>query len=228
MTYVVPDTTPPVINITSPADGSTVNTDTVTLAYTATDDSGATPTCSPAPGPVTLVEGPNVITVTCQDGSGNTGSASVTVTYVPVVVTPETQITDFAEPSALSSAPGTFSFDGTNATSFECRIDGGSWTACTSPFSLPTGLTSPIEHTYEVRALNNTTPDPSPSIGFIWIDDRAFNATATATAMPNSLEPTAADANDAGAHPNIAASLTLQGYDDPKSADIPRRSDGLA
>ncbi|MBI5310821.1 MAG: hypothetical protein HZB14_07345, partial [Actinobacteria bacterium] len=74
------DTTPPVVNITSPADGSSTAASSVTLTYTATDDSGGTPTCSPANNAsVALNIGSNTIAVSCADSAGNTGSDSVTV-----------------------------------------------------------------------------------------------------------------------------------------------------
>ncbi|MGB0872549.1 MAG: hypothetical protein ACPGYP_05360, partial [Solirubrobacterales bacterium] len=45
-----PDTTPPEISITSPVDNTVTLDDEVTLTYTAIDDSGATPVCSPPNG----------------------------------------------------------------------------------------------------------------------------------------------------------------------------------
>ncbi|MBI3494840.1 hypothetical protein HY004_02555 [Candidatus Saccharibacteria bacterium] len=81
------DTQAPVVDITSPTDGSTVSASPVTLNYTATDDVGVT-SCSASDGtPVTLVEGDNPIIVTCNDAAGNVGSDTVHVNYVP----PDTQ-----------------------------------------------------------------------------------------------------------------------------------------
>ncbi|HEV7948564.1 MAG TPA: hypothetical protein VGP24_02230, partial [Glaciihabitans sp.] len=82
------------------------------------------------------------------------------------------------------------------------------------------GLTVPAQHTYEVRAVNATGPDATPAKGFIWVDDRAFNATATVTPQTNSLVLNAADANDAGKHPNVSATLNTEGADDPQTVDI--------
>jgi hypothetical protein len=106
-------------------------------------------------------------------------------------------------------------------------MDAAAFAPCTSPWTLPlAGLTTPAEHTYEVRATNAAGPDPTPAKGFIWIDDRTYTAVPTVAAEPNSLTPTAAEANDAGRHPNISATLALEGYDDPKSVNI-KFPDGL-
>ncbi len=81
------DTESPVVTITSPADGTTFTTNTATLTYGATDNSGVAPTCDVANNSnVSLNVGSNTFTVNCTDAAGNTGSDSVTVTYeVPVV-----------------------------------------------------------------------------------------------------------------------------------------------
>lgn len=78
------DTTKPVIDIISPVNGSTVSTSSVVVTYNATDDSGETPTCTPASGSTrNLFAGPNTVTVTCTDGAGNSQSKTLTVTYDP-------------------------------------------------------------------------------------------------------------------------------------------------
>jgi Tol biopolymer transport system component len=49
------------------------------------------------------------------------------------------------------------------ATSFECRIDGGAWSTCTSPKTY-TGLTFGVEHTVEVRGINASGTDATPVV----------------------------------------------------------------
>jgi outer membrane protein OmpA-like peptidoglycan-associated protein len=53
-------------------------------------------------------------------------------------------------PSAVASS-STFTFGGDAGATFECSIDGGSFSACTSPYA-PTGLTDGA-HTFRVRSL---------------------------------------------------------------------------
>lgn len=78
------DDQPPVVAITSPADNATVTASPVTVAFSATDNAPGAPSCSHASGfqqPLTV--GVNVITVSCQDASGNASAASVHVAYIP-------------------------------------------------------------------------------------------------------------------------------------------------
>ena len=87
------DTTPPELNITSPADGTTTRSPTITIAGTASDTSGiasVTVNGEPANGTgnwsanVTLSEGENLITVIASDGEGLNTTAAVTVCYEPL------------------------------------------------------------------------------------------------------------------------------------------------
>jgi len=86
------DTTPPVISITSPVDGSTVNTDTITVTGTI-DDNTATVTVNGVNVAVTnniftafdilLIQGANTITATATDKANLTSSDTVNITYTP-------------------------------------------------------------------------------------------------------------------------------------------------
>lgn len=85
---------PPAVAITSPASGTTVGGDSVTVSGTASDNVGVAslrvngvPTTVNPDGTwaqhVSLQQGANTITATATDGAGNTSSASTTVTYTP-------------------------------------------------------------------------------------------------------------------------------------------------
>ena len=66
-----------VITITSPVDGASTTTLRSTFSFTATDDSGAAPSCDkPSGSSVALNFGSNTITVNCTDGSSNTAHRS--------------------------------------------------------------------------------------------------------------------------------------------------------
>ncbi len=99
-TKAVPDTTPPVVEISSPTTDSSYSTDsgTVSIAGSASDNvavntvrwsnsaggSGvATGTSSWTVSNIILAEGQNIITVTAEDSSGNTASDTITVNYSP-------------------------------------------------------------------------------------------------------------------------------------------------
>ncbi|WP_156785907.1 stalk domain-containing protein [Caldisericum exile] len=86
------DTTAPTLTVTAPEDGSTVNTATVKVTGTATDNVGVTlvvvndvPVTLLPDGSfattVTLVEGANTIVVKAFDAAGNVTTKSVKVTY---------------------------------------------------------------------------------------------------------------------------------------------------
>ncbi len=101
--YYGGDSTPPVVTITSPVNGSVVTGTNVTVVGTATDDvgivamcyehgssGGAAKWCGPLSNTSTnasinwtvqLQQGTNTMTVTAEDKAGNSGCASVTVLY---------------------------------------------------------------------------------------------------------------------------------------------------
>ena len=94
-------------------------------------------------------DGDYVIRVRATDAAGNTETPSSRAFTVDTVA-PETTIDSApANPLADADADFTFSADQSGST-FECRIDGGTWAACTSPKSY-TSL-SEGSHTVEVRA----------------------------------------------------------------------------
>ncbi len=111
------DKTPPVVNITSPANGSTVSAASQTITGTVTDNlSGiATLTCNGAAATVnastfscavTLTAGANTITVAATDVAGNAASSALSLTYG---VIPTVTFTSPANLSFLSLSPTTVS-----------------------------------------------------------------------------------------------------------------------
>ena len=89
------DTTPPVINIISPQNGTTLVTSVITITGTASDASDValvTVNGEPATGTtnwgadVTLIDGENNITIVSTDDLGNTQSVVLTVYYNPSAV----------------------------------------------------------------------------------------------------------------------------------------------
>lgn len=78
------DTTPPIVRILEPFDGSTYEVADVpaTVWFEATDDSGVSPTCTVAPPTPSRVPGEHTIGVECTDAEGNAGFASTTYTVL--------------------------------------------------------------------------------------------------------------------------------------------------
>ncbi|MGB0890454.1 MAG: hypothetical protein ACPGWS_09240, partial [Solirubrobacterales bacterium] len=221
------DVSPPEITITAPADASTTTDASTVLTFVATDDSGDQPTCVPPSGSsIALSLGLNTITVTCEDAAGNQSTASVDIAREQEL--PDTTITTHAQPASGNPATGPAAgplevqFDGSeDPSAFECRVDSGAWSVCTSTWTVPiSGLSSPAEHTYEIRAVNAAGPDPTPALGHFWHDDREFSIVPSTSAGPNGLEPTSADANDAGAHPDLQLDIAVQGAEDAEQIDV--------
>ncbi|MEW5747539.1 MAG: hypothetical protein AB1793_01950 [Candidatus Thermoplasmatota archaeon] len=100
--YTVPDTTPPHVSISSPADGTTVDVPAITVSGTA--EPGASLTVNgmsavvEADGSfscvVLLEEGENTVTATAVDLWSNSANASVTVTYVDPLAAVEAELAD--------------------------------------------------------------------------------------------------------------------------------------
>jgi hypothetical protein len=216
------DTVAPVVSANcSPQSG---NSTTCTISV----NEPATFTCKVNNGPTTPCTPPfttnaliadflNSITICATDQAGNVSCIIVTVGSPPPS---HAVITQYAKPAAAPGAVTRVYF--TPATA-ECRVNGGPFTTCTSPWIVPTaGLSSQTEHTYDVRAVGQLT---TPARGHMWIDSRPYGATATVTPLANSLT-TAATAANAGAHPDISASISVAGPDDAKDVSV-QFPDGL-
>jgi hypothetical protein len=159
------DTTAPTATVTGPSDGSTVG-GTVGLSATASDgvgvagvtfrvdgaDVGTEDTSSPytfAWDSTSVSDGSHTIGARARDTSNNTGNATVVNVTVDNTA-PNTSITSSAIGST-SSTTANFTFSSPDGTAtFECRLDSGSYSACTSPknySSLTIGA-----HSFFVRA----------------------------------------------------------------------------
>jgi large repetitive protein len=97
-----------------------------------------------------LSDGSHSYTATARDAAGNTSGASNSRTVVVDTTAPNTVLTT-GPLGATSSTSASFTFTADDpSASFECRLDGGAWTACSSPRTYAT-LTEG-SHTFEVRA----------------------------------------------------------------------------
>jgi hypothetical protein len=118
-------------------------------------DSGAFTGCTSPQGYSGLSNGPHTFQVRATDGVGNLGSPATrawTVDTTGASVPPTTTITSGPpQTGTTSETTATLEFTSSKPSStFECKLDSGSFAACTSPkaFSgLPDGA-----HTFEVRA----------------------------------------------------------------------------
>ncbi|MCW2961346.1 MAG: hypothetical protein JWM90_1733 [Thermoleophilia bacterium] len=158
--YIVhADRTAPIISLSTPgASAAFAVGEHVVAAYSCSDEPGGSGLASCTGTAVTSavidtsVAGVFLFTVDAIDNSGN--AVSTTHSY-SVVAPPETTISP--------SLPGTYLLSSNVAGStFECRIDGGSWFGCPSTFNL--GVLTIGARTIEARAVSpQGISDPTPA-----------------------------------------------------------------
>lgn len=118
------DTTPPVVTITSPADGTETTDPEIDVFFTVTDFGGGV-TCDLADGdPVALDFGVNTITVSCTDGGGNTGTDSVNVTRLDIDP-PTVTITAPANGTITANSSVTLHYTVSDDTATDCNLADG-------------------------------------------------------------------------------------------------------
>jgi len=158
-----------VIDVTAPtvALGSTppslTNNPAAPFTFSGSDDvsSNVTFECrvdaasfAPCTSPFTpsgLADGNRTFNVRARDQAGNV-SAPASYTWAIDTSPPDTTITGGPANSSTSGPTVSFTFSSEAGATFQCRMDSGSFSACTSPFTA-TGLTDG-SHTFHVRALD--------------------------------------------------------------------------
>jgi hypothetical protein len=163
------DTSAPDTSITSGPSG-TVRSTSASFSFSATQvgasyecklDAGAWAACSSPKAYSALANGSHTFSVRAKDAAGNVDATPATRTWTVDTVAPNTSITSGPSGSVWSST-ATFAFTSTEAGStFECKLDKGSWGACTSPktYSVSRG-----SHTFYVRAKDAAgNVDPTPA-----------------------------------------------------------------
>jgi hypothetical protein len=115
------------------------------------------------------------VLVTATDLAGNTSEDESDADFTVDATAPDTSIT--AQPSDPDNDPTpTFQFSGSDpggsgVASYECQVDSGGWSGCTSPHT--TASLGDGSHTFEVRATDNAgNTDPTPA-SYTWTVDTA-------------------------------------------------------
>ncbi|MBV8080793.1 MAG: PASTA domain-containing protein, partial [Actinobacteria bacterium] len=205
VTNNTPDTTAPGVAFDSPTASAYTNQSTLHFTFHATrsstsstTESGDTFQCaidggsySACTSPYTtpsLADGAHVLHVKATDSSSNTSSAATSVTMtidtVPPVVTLDTTP---ANPTNVNNH-AVFTFHSTDANNssvtFQCKLDGGSFSACTSGVDLATGTLSDGSHTATIQATDGAGNTSSQT--YTWTVD---------TVAPTITSITATNAN---------------------------------
>ncbi len=137
---------------------TTLSTGTAVQGYKVTRSDGTTICGTPA----------LVTTLSCTDSSPPAGTYSYTVDAVynswdasttSASFTILTAPTITSEPASLSNtAAPSFGFSGGNGSGYQCQIDGGGYSACTSPKAY--AALAQGSHTFSVRATSGTSNGP--------------------------------------------------------------------
>ncbi len=229
VTLTIDTAAPAAPTISSPTDSSVTSDTTPTVSGTAEANSTVTVYVDGSPVgsttadgsgnwsfdiPSAQSEGSHTISATATDAATNTSAASLVTTVVIDTTSPIVSISDPANGSLTGDTTPTlnFSVTETNPGTTECRVDGGSWTACTSGNSLATLSDGP--HTVDVRhtdgagnvgstsstfTVDTTAPSApvitSPTTGLVTSDN---TPTISGTAEANSTVEVFADGNSVG------------------------------
>jgi hypothetical protein len=187
------DTTPPVTAIGSGASGSTTST-SASFAFSSSEagstfecklDSGAFASCTSPKAYSGLSVGSHTFSVRATDAAGNTDASPATQTWTitaPADTTPPTTTISSGPSERTTSTGASFAFSANDPNSeFECRLDSGSWAACTSPKEY-SGLAIG-SHSFSVRATDaadNTDASPATQT---WTIDPPGDNTPPGTAI---------------------------------------------
>ena len=146
-------------------------------------DAGAWTACTSPESVGPLADGSHDFEVRATDGAGNTDATPASYTWTVDTVAPQTTIVLVPADPSNDDAP-TFEFESDEpGAAFECRVDAGAWTPCTSPEVA--GLLADGSHTFEVRAIDGAgNTDPTPA-SYAWTVDTAAPDT-TFTTVPGS------------------------------------------
>ncbi len=159
------DTTAPDTTVSSGPSGTTSST-SASLGFSSSEsgstyqcslDSGAWSTCSSPETYSGLAIGSHAFSVKATDAAGNTDASPATRSWTVAAATPpgdttapDTSITS-GPSSATTSTTASFGFSATESgSSFQCKLDSGSWSACTSPKAY-SGL-AVASHSFSVKA----------------------------------------------------------------------------
>jgi hypothetical protein len=178
-----PDTTAPKTSITSGPESQTTST-TASLTFTSSEsgssfecklDGGSWGGCSSPASYTSLALGSHQFSARAEDTAGNVDKTPATLSWTieapppppPVDTTPpDTTITSEPESSTTATAAN-FTFNSTESgSSFECKLDGGSWSSCNSPAAYADlGLGS---HQFTVRAKDTAGNIDATPASFGW------------------------------------------------------------
>jgi hypothetical protein len=241
------DQIPPAVTLAQPADGAALASSNVGFGGSAgsvTGDSstvtvrvysGTSATGSPAQtltatrqtdssysASATLADGTWTAQSEQRDSAGNAGTSSANTFTVATVAPVVTISSGPSDPSNQTTA--VFSFSADKPASFECKLDGGGFAACSSPKTY-SGLADG-SHTFQVKATDQA--GNSSTASYTWVVDTVAPPTPTITSKPPG-QTSSTDASfgfsDAESGVTLLCQLDLGGF---STCTSPKSYSGLA
>lgn len=175
-TAPAPDTTPPTVALTAPADGSNVR-GAVSMTADASDNAGVSrveflandalvATDTAAPYSATWSSSPDgaaTLSARAFDAAGNSATSSRTVT---VDNTPPDTTLGSTPPASTTSTSASFAFSSEAGATFQCSLDSAAYQPCTSPASYSNLAAG--SHTFGVRAVDSVGNVDSSPATYTW------------------------------------------------------------
>ena len=221
------DTTAPDTTIDSGPTG-TVSSDSASFTFSSEAgagfecelDGGGFSACTSPKAYSGLSEGPHTFRVRARDAAGNVDPTPAARTWTVDTIAPPVPSIDSGPPDPSGSPNASFSFsDSESGVSFRCRLDGGSFSACTSPKAY-SGLGEGL-HTFEVRALDGAGNE-SAGASHTWTIDVAPVVTLATPADGSSTnDSTPTFSGTAGTAFGDSTTVTVKVYAGPAPSGTP-------
>ncbi len=185
------DTTAPQTSIVSGPSSPTKN---VTASLTlASSEQGSTFECrlnggafAACPSPTTLSslsEGSHTFEARAVDEVGNADPSPAAHSWIVDLTPPDTAITTRPADPTSSTAPVFVFASNEPSSTFECRLDGGTYAGCVAPKTY-SGVTQGT-HTFEVRAMDEAGNVESTPAAYTWTVDATAPDTSIVSKPPN-------------------------------------------
>jgi hypothetical protein len=182
-----PDTTAPQTTIGAGPSGTTTSI-SASFSFSSSESgssfqcklgSGSWSSCTSPKTYSSLALGSHTFSVKATDGSDNTDASPATRTWTvkdaapPPDTTPPNTTIGAGPSGATTSTSASFSFSASESgSSFQCKLDSGSWGNCTSPRSYSSVAVD--DHTFSVKASDDAgNIDPSPATRSWTVEDAA-------------------------------------------------------
>jgi hypothetical protein len=130
--------------------------------------------------------GGHIFDVRATDAAGNSDASPASYTWTIDLTAPDTTMNS-NPPSPDNDSTPTFTFSSTEpGSSFECRVDGGSWVACSSPHTVSPAIPDGA-HTFQARAVDAAGNEDLTPDSYSWTIDATPPDTTIGPSQPAPL-----------------------------------------